>query len=273
MRLWLTPPLLVLSSITLAQAPAPKPTREPSPATADRQLDDLKRQHQQLGDAIKRLERERRAAPATPAPTAAVVAPKKVIRRPGWVVSVFPKPAKGLKPASVGRFIARPSGFRFGDLRKTLPFQGWASFQADGLYNVKPEGRGSYTFSVALRSEESKSFHFRVNCEVGLKVADQEVLLPENNSVSYETQGEFQRAFTGAVNLEPNAHPVVLNVTCYFNNGRIGQTADDFFDGPYGIRNVFDAIQVAVTIFGPNDMQARPPRDDELLHNVLGGEP
>ncbi len=52
-----------------------------------------------------------------------------------------------------------------------------------------------------------------------------------------------------------------------------GWPADDFFDGPLGVHNVFDAIQVSVTVFEPNDMQARIPEVDELIHDVEGRNP
>lgn len=39
------------------------------------------------------------------------------------------------------------------------------------------------------------------------------------------------------------------------------------------MRNVFDAIQVSVTVFEPNDMQARILEVDELIHDVEGRNP
>ncbi|ONF47356.1 hypothetical protein [Methylobacterium radiotolerans] len=186
------------------------------------------------------------------------------------MVTVYPKATKGQAAAPLGRFIAKPGGFRFGDLRNTLSFQGWASFKAGALYNVKAGGRGAYTFAVALSSEERKSYFYRISCEVGLHVADQDPIVPANNKLVVQTQGNFQRTFVGSANLEEGAHPIDLSVACSFTNGTQGQTADDFFDGPLGVRNVFDAIQVSVTVFGPNDMQARIPQVAELIHNVIG---
>lgn len=205
--------------------------------------------------------------PAAPSPS------KKTERRPGWVVTVYPKTAKGQAPAPLGRFITKPGGFRFGDLRNTLPFQGWASFKASARYNVKAGGRGPYTFAVAHSSEERKSYFYRISCEVGLHVADQNPIVPANNKLVVQTQGDFQRTFVGVANLEEGAHPIDLSVVCSFANGTQGQTADDFFDGPLGVRRVFDAIQVAVTVFGPNDMQARIPQVDELIHDVEDRKP
>lgn len=132
---------------------------------------------------------------------------------------------------------------------------------------------GPYTFAVALSSDERKSYFYRISCEVGLHVDDQDPIVPANSKLVVQTQGDFQRTFVGAANLEEGAHPIDLSVVCSFTNGTQGQTADDFFDGPLGVRNVFDAIQVSVTVFGPNDMQARIPQVDELIHNVTGASP